>query len=226
MPRVQAQVDRLQAKASKNEPFTTQEKRYLRDLYACFAKGGRLTIVLRQTGAIMAHYLSAKGTPYRTAPRIFLKNKRVQVRMADLRKQLLADIEKKDTFKNEYASPTFYMPDRSCLDSVFGLYYGRLLLRPKRLKGGRVQLLWRPEVPWQWPTYESQIKEYRDPHAIYAWIPNPLSLIKGQNHGLRIDDGLGEYIVRLGLAKPFLLYSEWTEVIGTARQSPQQSARR
>lgn len=211
IPRIQAHVDKLQTKAIKNEPFSPGDKRFLQDLYSCFAKGGRLTILIRQTGAIMAHYLSAKGTPYRTAPRIFLKSKPVQSRMAALKKKFLEDLDKTGKFRDEYVSATFYMPDPGFLDSKFGLYYGRLILRPERLPDGGIRLTWRPEVPWQWPTYESQIKESGDPHAKYSIIPNALVLLGGQRRGLRIDDGLGEYLVRLGLAKPFLLYSEWEE---------------
>lgn len=213
IPRIQAEVDRLEAKAIKNADFTAAGKHYLRALFSCFAKGGRLTIVLRQTGAIMDHYLSSKGTPYKTGTRIFLKNKKVQGRMAGLRKRVLDDFKKTGKVRDEYSTPTFYLPDPSNLDSMFGLYYGRLLVRPKVVQGGRLRLEWRAEVPWEWPTYESQIKEYKNPHAKHTRVPNALSLIKGKAFGLLIDDGLGEYLVRLGLAKPFLLYGEWEELI-------------
>ncbi len=35
-----------------------------------------------------------------------------------------------------------------------------------------------------------------------------------------IDNGLGEYITRLGLAKPFLTYAEWTETVGAGSIQP------
>jgi hypothetical protein len=211
LARMQAQVDRLEAMAVKGATFSVADKRYLRDLYSCFAKGGRLTIVIRQTGAILGHYLSSKGTPYRTKPRIFIKASSLQKHMADLRNKALDDLKKTSKVKTEYVSQRFYMPDRKILDSWFGLYYGRLILHPVVRQDGRIVLHWRAEVPWEWPTYESQVKANGDPHAKYSWIPNVQSLLKGRMRGLRIDDGLGEYLVRLGLAKPFLLYSEWTD---------------
>ena len=42
-------------------------------------------------------------------------------------------------------------------------------------------------------------------------VPTAIGMAAGKKRGLHIDDGLGEYLVRLGLAKPFLLYSEWKE---------------
>jgi hypothetical protein len=38
-----------------------------------------------------------------------------------------------------------------------------------------------------------------------------MAFIKGRRFALRIDDGLGEHLVGLGPAKPFLLYSDWEE---------------
>jgi hypothetical protein len=215
---IQARVNGLEAKAIKDAAFTPQDKRFLHDLYACFAKGGRLTIILRQTGGMMAHYLSANGTPYKTGARIFLKNKKVRARMADLKDKMLTDIRNTRPLKDEYASPTFYMPDPSCLDSLFGLYYGRLILRREVRPDGRVQFHWRAEVPWEWPSYESQTTESKNPHAKTSRIPDILAFLGNHNSGLLIDDGLGEYLVRLGLAKPFLLFSEWTEILNPNTQ--------
>jgi hypothetical protein len=211
--RMQARVDRLEDMAIQDSPFSASEKRYLHDLYSCFAKGGRLTFVLRQTGAIMAHYLSGKGTPYKTGPRIFVNNRKVRKEMTNLKTKALDDAKRRGKAETEYTSSRFYMPDPSCIDSVFGLYIGRLILRPAARPDGRILLKWRAEVPWEWPSYESQIKENGDPHAKYSWVPNVQALLRGHMRGLKIDDGLGEYLVRLGLAKPFLLYSEWEEAL-------------
>jgi hypothetical protein len=38
-----------------------------------------------------------------------------------------------------------------------------------------------------------------------------LSLVLGRRHALFVDNGLGEYLVQLGLAKPFVAYAEWDE---------------
>jgi hypothetical protein len=70
---------------------------------------------------------------------------------------------------------------------------------------------WRAEVPWRWPTYEYLRRTYGDYHAWCFPLPNARSLMFGSKYCLRIDDGLGEHLVKLGLAKPFLVYSEWEE---------------
>lgn len=211
IPRIQAQVDRLEEKAIKGQPFSANDKRFLKDLYLCFAKGGRLTVVLRQTAGMMTHYLSAKGTPLKTNPRIFVKNKKIQNHMADLKRKVFDDFEKMGKVKTEYSTPTFYMPDPSCIDSMFGLSFGRLILRPDTINRGHIHLRWRAEVPWEWPSYEAQVKESGNYRSKATRIPTALSLFRGRTSGLLIDDGLGEYLVRLKLAKPFLLYAEWTE---------------
>ena len=36
-------------------------------------------------------------------------------------------------------------------------------------------------------------------------------MLLGKKYCLRMDDGLGGYLVDLGIAKPFLVCSEWTE---------------
>ena len=70
--RLQERVDALEEKAITGQEFTAEDRRFLEDLYTCFAKGGRLTIVLRQSSQLMRHYLSKSGTDLRLAPRIFV----------------------------------------------------------------------------------------------------------------------------------------------------------
>jgi hypothetical protein len=60
---------------------------------------------------------------------------------------------------------------------------------------------------------EKQMEGSGSPHVKGARILSTRSVLNGRKLGLLIDDGLGEYLVRLGLAKPFLLYSEWEEAL-------------
>lgn len=44
-------------------------------------------------------------------------------------------------------------------------------------------------------------------------MPNARSLIQGPDCCLRMDDGLGGHLSVIGIAKPFLVYSEWDEAL-------------
>jgi hypothetical protein len=72
-------------------------------------------------------------------------------------------------------------------------------------------LHWRAEVPWLWPSYASLRKKYGTPHAESFPLPNLESVLFGQKYALFVDNGLGEYLAEVGLAKPFLAFAEWDE---------------
>ena len=130
--------------------------------------------------------------------------------MIDLKNQLLSDIEN-NSIKNIYESKRFYMPDKSVPDSIYALYYGKLFLIPKINSDGIISLSWRAEVPWYWPKYDFLKKKYDDFKAHRFSIPNIKSIIFNKDYALKVDDGLGEYLVTLKIAKPFLTYAEWNE---------------
>jgi len=213
---VQARVDALEEKAIKGEPFTGEDKAFLRDLYTCFAKGARLTVVLRQSARLMDDYLSQTGEPLGLAPRIFLGSGKVQEQMVDLKQRIVSDLRARGRLDGEYATATFYMGDPEFFESYVGLYFGRLTAIPSLQEDGALLLQWRAEMPWQWPSYESLYKKYGDYHAQCFPLPNARSILQGPQYCLRMDDGLGEHLAHIGLAKPFLIYSEWSEEIPPA----------
>lgn len=118
---LQTQIDTLEEKAIQKRIFTEEERDFLIDFYSTLATGAKLTVVVRQTGNMMNHYLSSSGTPFRLEPEIFTQNRKVQTQI-----QLLRRRASRETCHSgqHYSSDTFYMPDRSNIDSVFGLYYG------------------------------------------------------------------------------------------------------
>lgn len=156
----------------------------------------------------MEHYLSSSGEPLEVDASIFNTNNKVLEMMVTIKAEILSD----ETLQTEYQSEVFYMPDFSNIDSVFGLYYGYLIAKPTHNSNG-IQIQWRAEVPWEWPSYASLIEKHRDPHAESFPIPNASCLIKSIHGAVYIDNGLGEYITHLGLAKPFIAYAEWEEKI-------------
>jgi hypothetical protein len=209
---LQERVDALEEKAINGEEFTEEETKFLRDLYTCFAKGGKLTIVLRQSGQLMDHYLGRSGEDLRIAPRIFINSGPVQEEMEAIEKDILSD-RAKGRMKDSYSSDRFYMGDPAFFDALAGLHFGHIVACPTTTGEGELVVMWRAECPWQWPSYESLLEEHGSYHARNFSLPNAASLLFGPEHSLGMDDGLGGHLVDLGMAKPFLAYSEWQEEI-------------
>jgi len=205
----------LESKAIGGMPLTEDDKSFLSNLYSCFSKGGQLTIAFRQSGQFMGHYLSKSGDDLRTAPRIFLNSRPVQESLQSLKQRIMADLAERGRADESYSSPTFYMGDPEFPDAHVGLYFGRVIARPHVTKEGTLALQWRAEAPWTWPSYASLHDKYGNYHAQCFPIPNARSWLQGSRYSLRMDDGLGGYLAEIGLAKPFLVYSEWEEVSGS-----------
>lgn len=205
---LQREIDRLEEKAIVGDSFAEQERAFLVDFYRTLATGARLTFVLRQSAALMDHYLDCSGEEFELDPRIFVQNKRVQSKMEGLRQQvrgLSCDQKLRRT------TGPFYMPDESNADSVFGLYHGSLTVELGRSSAGICTLHWRAEVPWEWPSYDDLRTEYGSPHAESFPLPNARSIVFGRQYSLFVDNGLGEYLTRLGIARSFVAFAEWKE---------------
>lgn len=210
---LQARVDALEQKAIDRQPFTVADRAFLRDLYTCFAKGARLTYVLRQSSQLMDRYLSRTGESLNLKPRIFLGSGQVRKQMDVLRQRVAEDLYASGTLAEEYSSGTFHMGEPEFFDSSAGLYYGHISVRPRLMDDDRLLLRWRAELPWQWPSYQSLYEKYGNYHALCFPLPNARSLLQGPRYSLWIDDGLGEYLTQIGLAEPFLAWSEWEEEV-------------
>jgi hypothetical protein len=74
-----------------------------------------------------------------------------------------------------------------------------------------IALEWHADMPWKWPSYPELKAQYGDDHALSFPLPNARSLWQGRQHSLKLDDGLGEYLVQIGLAKAFMVRSWWIE---------------
>jgi hypothetical protein len=205
---LQRRIDELEAKAIARSELSPDDRRFLLDFYGSLASGGRLSVVVRQTGKMMDHYLAGSGSDYRLDPVIFTGSQKVQAQVRALRKRVEASPCRTGA---RVSSAVFYMPDRSNLDSVFGLYHGTLHATQSVRDDGRCRLDWRAEVPWVWPTYSSLAEKYGDAHAESFPLPSLRSLILGEQHALYVDNGLGGYLAELGLAKSFLAYAEWSD---------------
>ena len=211
IPYLQTRIDGLEEKAVDGDAFTKEDRTFLTDFYTCLAKGAKLTLILGQSGTLMQHYLDGSGEPLELRKGIFTGNWKVRKRMKALRERIRKDA-RGDKLEKSYSSGTFHMPHASVPDSVFGLYHGTIEARPRK-SNGRIEVTWRAEVPWQWPSYASLEKKYGDPHAESFPLPNPLCILLGLDHALYVDNGLGEHLVKIGLAEPFLAYAEWEEVL-------------
>ena len=198
---LQRQVTSIENKAIANGQFSEYEKVFLRDLYGAMAAGAKTSVVLGQSGRLMDRYLDKTGEPLELDARIFSGNARVR-----------REIERLPRDPGRvHRSPRFYMPNASSLDSITGLYWGTVEGTVRANADGQTVFHVRAEVPWQWPSYESLQTRYGTPHAETFVLPNLRSAVSGDRYGLHIENGLGEYLVRLGLAKPFLAWAEWDE---------------
>jgi hypothetical protein len=210
---LQARVDALEQQAIDGQPFSEADRAFLQDLYTSFAKGARLTYVLRQSGRLMDRYLSRTGEPLQMGPRIFLGSRNVREQMDLLRQRIVEDWQSRDILAEAYSSETFHMGEPELFDSSVGLYFGRISVRPRPVGSDRLRLRWRAELPWQWPSYQSLYDKYGDYHAQCFPLPNARSLLGGPEYYLWVDDGLGGYLAQIGLAAPFLAWAEWDEEV-------------
>lgn len=205
---LQSHVEAMEKKAIANESFSAADKEFLRDLYSAMALGAKKTRAFEQSGRMMDRYLECSGTPLELEPSIFSKNARVRAQVRLLAEKMSG---KSAAPGHVYRSPRFYMPDPSTPDSVMGLYWGTVEGSIRVKDDGTRVFHYRAEVPWEWPSYESLRKKYGTPHAETFPLPNLRSVIAGSQYALHIENGLGEYLVRLGLAKPFVAWGEWDE---------------
>jgi hypothetical protein len=220
--RLQAQVDRLESKAVQKQEFSQPEKQFLLDLYSCFAKGGAL--VAPQSSKMMHRYLSKTGEALAVRSDLFTRSAPVRKGMDELKKQVVAEWKRGTDLQTNYSSETFYMGDPEYFDSFVGLYFGRLQVRPCEVRRDSLVLSWRAEVPWSWPTYGEILQKHGDYHAQSFPLPNAKSLLMDSRYCLRMEDGLGGHLAAIGLAKPFLVYSEWQETLARDRQEGSEQA--
>ena len=205
---LQARIDDLETRAIHKAAYTDEDREFLADFYRTLATGGKVSLLVRQTGLLMDHYLDASGADYRLDPAIFTQNVKVTAQAAALRKRA---VSLPCSGASKLTSPTFYMPDRSKIDSVFGLYWGTLSLRRDPTSDGKCVSTFRAEVPWRWPSYDELKRRYGSPHAERFPLPNLGCLVFGTKHALYVGNGLGEYLAQIGLAQPFIAFAEWTE---------------
>ncbi len=208
---LQSKIDAIESKAVQRLPLSADDRAFLVDFYSTLATGAKLTVILAQTGKLMDHYLSGSGEDFQLDPVIFTDNTKVQMQAARLRKRASA----RPCTHETVSSPVFYMPDSSNVDSVFGLYHGRLMLTRQPDPSGRCVNQWRAEVPWIWPSYESLRAKYGNPHAESFPLPNALSISLGRQHSLFVDNGLGHHLEQIGMAKSFLAFAEWSDDPGS-----------
>ena len=209
---LQEHVDTLEYKAIHKEDFNEDDIEFLKDLFLTFSTGARYSLVLSESGNLTSHYLSCSGEDYNLPNHLFNKNKRVKKEMNILKNRMLSDISQ-NTIKDRYETKRFYMPDSSVADSIYSLYYGKVILSPKIKSTGIVEMHWRAEVPWYWPEYDYLKEKYDDYKAHSFSVPNFKSIFIDKENRLNMDDGLGQHMVVLGIAKPFLAYSEWKGIL-------------
>jgi hypothetical protein len=215
---VQARTDAIERQILRGKPVSAQDQRYLVDLYSAMGTGARHLPPIRQSGRLMQHYLDASGKPLEVDSRLFLGSRVVLKQTAKLRQKAskrAALTRSAIVGLDGYQwSPQFYMASSSDPDSFFGLYWGRLGYRSRiDSSGKRLHLHWRAEVDWRWPRYAELRRKYGKARAEVVPVPNLRAVVYGKKYALRLSNGLGGYLEEAGLARSFLAYAEWDEVV-------------
>ena len=214
MTELQIKVDRIEKSVVEGRELTEAERAFLRDIYSCFAKGGKVSRVAIQSADMMTRYLSATGEDLQTDPRIFLRSSPVQQEMENIRTRIIDDLKNGRGVETAHRSAEFYMGDPDYFDAAVGLYFGHVTARVSVHQDGMRVIAWRAECPWTWPSYDELYQQYGRHGAQRFAIPNAKAVLTGRRDDcLLIGDGLGGHLAEIGLAKPFLVYSEWSEEI-------------
>ena len=204
---LQTIIDALENDAIQNKEPTKYQREFLEHFYWTLAEGGKLSGFARQSGELMTHYLNRSGLDFKLNSSIFTDNSNVMLQAHLIKGKIsVAQCPNHQVFKSE----VFYMPHPSSPDSIFGLYYGTLQARTQR-EGSDCDIHWKAEVPWIWPSYADIKKKTGTPHGESFPLPSIRSVLRGVDHSLYVDNGLGRYIEDHGLAKRFVAYSEWIE---------------
>jgi hypothetical protein len=159
----------------------------------------------------MAHYLEGSGEPLAIEPRVFLDSGRVQD-MADVMRATLIKDRRNGVARKTYCSESFYMPDWSRPGSSYGLYYGTLCVDVRPGERGSLDLAWKAEVPWEWPSYSVLTKRHGRPDSEIVAIPSLRAIVTGNPRArLHLGNGLGHYLSVVGPARAFDAYAVWQE---------------
>ena len=132
---LQARTNAIEGQILRGNPLSSQDQRFLVDLYSTMATGARHLPPIRQSGRLMQHYLEGNGQPFEVPSSLFLGSSVVVKQAAKLRQQArrrASIIRGAKSGLDDYRwSQRFYMASSSSPDSYFGLYWGRLGYRAR-----------------------------------------------------------------------------------------------
>lgn len=200
---IQRKVDLLEEKAIEKQEFTDEEKEFLKDLYNSLVFGGRL-LGYKEAANMLEHYLNASGTPLRINEGIYLENKKVEQAMQKIKIRIKADILKK-AVKHNYTSDTIVVEHKKNPRLFYFSNVFALQAKPIKIEKNYYIIKWKVELKAHFPSYSEQQQRYSD----YKYFRTPFTT-NSQGETFNIDDGLSHYLTRLGLAKEFIYYAEWT----------------
>ena len=222
---VQDALNYLACKAQAKLPFSDDDKEFLIEIYEAFSWGG-WWLNYPEASLLAKHYVSMKGgtesNPLMVDPTIYKEAPIVIASMEAMKTYILELDEKKSNFsslkcdnpgytKTSYANKLRYMKYKSegkvIEDGVLQAPQNNTRLKKtdnrfylkaltvKTLNGFRTT--WRVDSLYDFEPF-GENNFYTDIN-----LPSGFTLI--------IYDGLSEYMVKLGIAKPFWYRMEWTE---------------
>ena len=82
---LQERVDAIEAKAIEGVELSAKGCAFLKDLYICFAKGGKYSMAAPESSRMMFRYLSKTAEPLKTPPSLFAGSRPVKEAIGELR---------------------------------------------------------------------------------------------------------------------------------------------
>jgi hypothetical protein len=225
---IQNTVDHLDKKAHAKEPFTEDEKEFMKELYEAFAWGG-IAKGMPEAAALADHYVSGNGEPLEMDPEPYKSSVVVNDTMDAMKSHIRELAENKQSFhslktndanfkNSQHLRPLMMINGSRDKDTEGyvrsdGLIYAeqnnhRLQKADNRfylqadtiqLSNGDFQTTWRVDNTYDFEPYSKGDKV--------------TTLPLDKNLKLNLPDGLSEYMDSgLGIAVPFKYHAKWTEV--------------
>jgi hypothetical protein len=201
---IQARVDVQEKKAIKKKEFSSDDKAFLKDLYASLAFGGRV-IGHREAADMLERYLAATGEPLRLGSEAYQADPKVKAAVAKLEFRIRADAAR-SVVRKKYVSDRMNV---SVSEDARLFYFSNVFFVqafPEKNTGSHFRIRFRVDLTARFVSYDEE-KALFGKCGIYR---TPL-MKNDKGETFTIDDGLSQYLTVLGLAKVFDYYSEWTE---------------
>ena len=220
--------DNTAAKVKNGETLTDKEKKELKKAYELIIFGGQ-QLGYKEAADLLSLYLNPKKAenyknekkPYKLKTDVYKNSVIGKYAMEEMKKHILADYDSASGAEKEYSSADLLSPtNRDPITEGYFSAKDRVLVAEQnnqRLKNmdnrfhlnasvktnkkGEIEITWSVTSRWDFESYEGK-KYYTE-----------LSFSKKRGQVLKIDDGLSQYLTKIGMAREFYYRCEWKETL-------------